>query len=154
MNLSKGGIMECLIDHIVLNVEDDEKMITFYSKVLMMAPERLEEYHAGKVPFPSVRLNKDAIIDLFPKNMWHKGDRDGQGRENLNHFCIVLQKEMWADLLERLRANNVAIEEGPVPRWGAHGSGTSVYFRDPEDNLIEARYYEEHGSSEKCLLGS
>jgi len=61
---------------------------------------------------------------------------------------------MWADLLERLKANNVAIEEGPVPRWGAHGSGTSVYFRDPEDNLIEARYYGEHGSSEKCLLGS
>ena len=146
--------MECLIDHIVLNVENDEKMITFYSKVLMMAPERLEEYHAGKVPFPSVRLNKDTIIDLFPRNMWQKGDRDGQVRGNLNQFCIVLRKRTWADLLERLKANNVAIEEGPVPRWGAHGSGTSVYFRDPEDNLIEARYYEEHGSSEKCLLGS
>jgi len=146
--------MECLIDHIVLNVEDDEKMITFYSKVLMMPPERLEEYHAGKVPFPSVRLNKDTIIDLFPKNMWQKGARDRQGRGNLNHFCIVLRKRTWADLLERLKANNVSIEEGPVPRWGAHGSGTSVYFRDPEDNLIEARYYEEHSSSEKCLLGS
>jgi extradiol dioxygenase family protein len=146
--------MEYLIDHIVLNIEDDEKMITFYSKVLMMTPERLEEYHAGKVPFPSVRLNRDTIIDLFPKNMWQKGALDGQGRGNLNHFCVVLRKEMWADLLERLEANNVAVEEGPVPRWGAHGSGTSVYFRDPEDNLIEARYYEENGSSEKCLLGS
>ena len=49
--------MECLMDHIVLNVEDDEKMITFYSKLLMLAPERLEEYRKGDVPFPSVRLN-------------------------------------------------------------------------------------------------
>ena len=39
--------MECLMDHIVLNVEDSEKMIAFYSKVLMFAPERLEEDNAG-----------------------------------------------------------------------------------------------------------
>ena len=44
--------MECLMDHIVLNLEDGEKMIAFYSKVLMFAPERLEEYNAGDVPFP------------------------------------------------------------------------------------------------------
>jgi catechol 2,3-dioxygenase-like lactoylglutathione lyase family enzyme len=146
--------MQCLMDHIVLNVEDDEKMIAFYSKVLMFAPERLEEYRAGDVPFPSVRLNSDTIIDLFPKKMWQKSARAAQGRENLNHFCIALSKGTWEKLLERLQANKVTIEEGPVPRWGAHGTGTSIYFRDPEDNLIEARYYEGHDSSEKCLLGS
>jgi catechol-2,3-dioxygenase len=142
------------MDHIVLNVEDDEKMITFYSKVLMLPPERLEEYHAGKVPFPSVRLNTDTIIDLFPKKMRQKSARTGQDRENLNHFCINLSKRTWEDLLERLQANNVDIEEGPVLRWGAHGTGTSIYFRDPEGNLIEARYYEGHKNSEKCLLES
>jgi catechol 2,3-dioxygenase-like lactoylglutathione lyase family enzyme len=146
--------MECLMDHIVLNVEDDEKMIVFYSKVLMFAPERLEEYRAGDVPFPSVRLNSDTIIDLFPRKIWQKSVRAEQGRENLNHFCIALSKETWENLLERLRANNVDIEEGPASRWGAHGTGTSIYFRDPEGNLIEARYYESHKSSEKCLLGS
>ena len=146
--------MECLIDHIVLNAEDVEKMITFYSKVLMMPSERLEEYHTGKVPFPSVRLNVDTIIDLFPKNMWQKDDRNVQGIGNLNHFCIVLSKRAWEELLKRLKANNVIIKDGPVPRWGAHGNGTSVYFRDPEKNLIEARYYDRHSSSEKCHLGS
>jgi extradiol dioxygenase family protein len=129
-------------------------MITFYSKVLEFAPERLKEYRAGNVPFPSVRLNSDTIIDLFPKKMWHKSARAGQGRDNLNHFCIALSKETWDNLLQRLQANNVDIEEGPASRWGAHGAGTSIYFRDPEGNLIEARYYENSKSSEKCLLGS
>lgn len=146
--------MECLMDHIVLNVEDGEKMVAFYSKVLMLAPERLEEYLAGDVPFPSVRLNADTIIDLFPKRMWQNNAPAGQGSENLNHFCIALAKQAWQDLLERLKAAKVTIEEGPVPRWGALGTGTSVYFRDPEGNLIEARYYEGQDKSEKCLLGS
>jgi len=146
--------MECVMDHIVLNVEDDEKMIAFYSQVLMMRPERLEEFHAGKVPFPSVRLNADTIIDLFPKQMWQKGARQGRGHGNLNHFCIVLSQPAWQDLLKRLEAAEVAIEEGPVPRWGAHGEGTSVYFRDPEHNLIEARFYGGRETPENCLLGS
>ncbi len=146
--------MQCLMDHIVLNVEDDEKMIAFYSKVLTLAPERLEEYRAGEVPFPSVRLNSDTIIDLFPKQMWRRSSRAGEGRANLNHFCMALSKPTWDQLLRQLQANNVAIEEGPVPRWGAHGTGTSIYFRDPEGNLIEARYYEGINSSEKCLLTS
>ena len=146
--------MECLIDHIALNVEDAEKMITFYTQVLLFAPERLEEYRQGDVPFPSVRLNADTIIDLFPKKMWQKSAGTGQDRRRLNHFCIVLDKEAWTNLLERLQAGKVEIEVGPVPRWGAHGTGISIYFRDPEDNLIEARQYEEHNSSERCLLGS
>ena len=146
--------MQCLMDHIVLNMEDDEKMITFYSQVLMLPTERLIEYRDGKAPFPSVRLNADTIIDLFPKKLWQKTSRLGEGRENLNHFCIALSKGNWQELLERLRVNAVPIEEGPVSRWGAHGAGTSVYFRDPEDNLIEARYYDGSKDSEKCFLGS
>ncbi|ABA57086.1 Glyoxalase/bleomycin resistance protein/dioxygenase [Nitrosococcus oceani ATCC 19707] len=146
--------MECFMDHIVLNVEDSKNMMAFYSKILMFAPERLEEYDAGKVPFPSIRLNSNTIIDLFPKKMWQKDARDEQSSENLNHFCIALSKGTWQELLERLKANNINIQEGPVPRWGAHGTGTSIYFQDPEGNLIEARYYEDKNNVEKCLLGS
>ncbi len=146
--------MECLMDHIVLNVEDDEKMVDFYSNVLLLSSERLEEYRSGKVPFPSVRLNADTIIDLFPKKMWQDTAPHGPGRENLNHFCIAVTKDSWDKLIDRLKANNIEIEEGPVQRWGAHGTGTSVYFRDPEGNRIEARHYENHDDSEKCLLGS
>ena len=146
--------MEFIFDHIVINVVDIDKMVKFYTEVLQLPGERLEEFTAGQVPFPSVRLSADSIIDLFPKKMWDKSARTGQRRENLNHFCVSLSKGAWEDLLKRLQSNNVDIEEGPVPRWGAHGNGTSIYFRDPEGNLIEARYYENHNISEKCLLGS
>lgn len=146
--------MKFLMDHIVLNVLDEEKMISFYSEVMLFSCERLEEYRAGEVPFPSVRINSDTIIDLFPKKMWQKSSTVTQGHVNLNHFCISLSKQMWVNLTERLKANNVDIEQGPVLRWGAHGTGTSIYFRDPEGNLIEARYYEGSDKSDKCLLGS
>ena len=144
--------MQCAMDHIVLNMDDEESMIAFYTSVLQLAPERLQEYRDGTVPFPSVRLNPDTIIDLFPKRMWQKNSPHGSGREHLNHFCMAMEKKTWDELLERLKANFIALEEGPVPRWGAHGTGISIYFRDPEGNLIEARYYAPRNEAGTCLL--
>jgi catechol 2,3-dioxygenase-like lactoylglutathione lyase family enzyme len=144
--------MKCIMDHIVLNVEDDEKMIAFYSEVLQLPTERLEEYRAGGVPFPSVRLNPDTIIDLFPKKMWEKNAPRGEGRENLNHFCITVTHTDWEALVKRLETREISIERGPIRLWGAHGTGTSIYFRDPENNLIEARYYQGSGEEESFVL--
>lgn len=104
--------MKCFMDHITLNMEDDEKMISFYSQILLLPTERLDEYRAGKVPFPSVRLSADMLIVLFPKKIWGKTARQGEGRENLNHLCIALTKEKWDELLVRLEENAVHIEEG------------------------------------------
>jgi len=135
--------MRFVMDHIVLNVEDDEKMMAFYADVLGLAVERLEEYRQGKIPFPSVRLNAETIIDIFPKKMWDPQARSGDGVENMNHFCLVASdKQEFQRLLERLAARLVDIKEGPVSRWGARGMGTSVYFSDPEGNLIEVRHYD------------
>ena len=39
--------------------------------------------------------------------------------------------------------NGVVIEEGPAERWGTHGTGTSIYFCDPEKRQIEVRYYDK-----------
>jgi catechol 2,3-dioxygenase-like lactoylglutathione lyase family enzyme len=142
------------MDHIVLNVLDVERMIRFYREVVKLPAERWEEYRAGRVPFPSVRINDDSIIDLFAKEMWLKADTPPKGRPDLNHFCLALDQAEWEDLRCRLAENEVPIEEGPVPRWGAHGTGTSLYFRDPEGNVIEARYYEGEGTSQGCLLSS
>jgi catechol 2,3-dioxygenase-like lactoylglutathione lyase family enzyme len=54
------------LDHIVLNVGDIHRSLKFYIEVLGLQPERLDEFKAGKVGFPSVRINGDTIIDLFP----------------------------------------------------------------------------------------
>lgn len=134
--------MDCKIDHIVLNMEKEEEMINFYTKILMLAPERLADYHSGSALFPSVRLNDVTVIDLFPKKLWSNNDTSKTHYSNLNHFCIALSKHFWNDLLNRLIANGIDIAEGPVTRWGARGDGTSIYFRDPEGNMIEARYYD------------
>lgn len=146
--------MQGFLDHIVLNIEDDEKMIGFYIKILMLSAERLEDYYAGDAPFPSVRINPQTVIDLFPKKLWEQDVPTGKGFRNLNHFCLSLAKKDWEDLHSRLLDNQIPIKEGPVQRWGAQGTGTSIYFSDPEGNVIEARFYELKDGSEKCLLGT
>jgi catechol 2,3-dioxygenase-like lactoylglutathione lyase family enzyme len=45
------------------------------------------------------------------------------------------------EIIAHLRAEQVPVEEGPVPRTGARGPITSVYFRDPDGNLIEVASY-------------
>lgn len=51
-------------------------------------------------------------------------------------FCLITDTPLDA-VIERLQACEVAIEEGPVPRTGATGKITSVYIRDPDNNLVE-----------------
>lgn len=142
------------LDHIVLNIEHEEAVLDFYTKILMLPAERIDDYRDGKAPFPSVRINENTVIDLFPKKLWDHDSSTGKGFSNLNHFCLSLTKKDWEDLYQRLGAHKISIREGPVQRWGARGSGTSIYFSDPEGNMMEARFYEQSNQPEKCLLGS
>lgn len=146
--------MKCLMDHIVLNVKDMEAMLRFYAGILKLPSERLELFRDGQVPFPSVRLGDDTIIDLFPEKLWGKDKEAGPCGSHLNHFCLAMDKPVWDALAARLEQADIAIETGPVKRWGAHGTGISIYFRDPENNLIEARYYQGEEDCDRCRLDS
>ena len=126
------------MDHIVLNVRDMDSVLDFYQHVLGLPAERLVEFRRGEVPFPSVRISADTVIDLFPVA---DSDDAAPERSDLNHFCLVLSADDMPRLMAHLAAHGVAIEEGPVTRWGAHGNGTSIYFSDPEDRRIEVRCY-------------
>ncbi len=127
------------LDHIVLNVADVERSLKFYIERLGLGGERVDEFRAGKVGFPSVRINAGTIIDLFPRKQTPAAA--GQTDGNLNHFCLVIGAENFAAAVEYLKANRIEIREGPVSRWGARGQATSVYFLDPDGNTIEIRAY-------------
>jgi len=130
------------LDHIVLNVSDIERSLKFYTQVLGLGGERVEEFKAGKVGFPSVRVNHDTIIDLSPKgNPAAQRSSSGKIEGNLNHFCLVAQNLDMNQVVEYLKGQEVPVLNGPVSRWGARGRATSVYLLDPDGNEIEIRCY-------------
>ena len=126
------------MDHIVLRVRDVEASLRFYMAVLGLEGERLEEFRSGNVRFPSVRLNADTIIDIFP---FPDMEPIGDGPRNQDHFCMVIEPTDMDELAERFKATGIKVRLGPVPRWGAHGMATSVYISDPDDNEVELRHY-------------
>ncbi len=127
------------LDHIVLNVADVDRALRFYADVLGLAPERLAEYRRGECPFPSVRVSADTIVDLFPPVMRENAPASGE-RINLDHFCLVVEESLDA-VQAHLARLGVAVETGPVRVFGARGTGTSVYVRDPDGTLVELRSY-------------
>jgi catechol 2,3-dioxygenase-like lactoylglutathione lyase family enzyme len=128
------------MDHIVLNVHCMDKMLDFYINVLGLQGERLDDFSAGKVSFPSVRISADTLIDLFPMK---EPSESGPVEKRLNHFCMVIEPAAMPEVVAHLEAHGVTVDEGPGTRWGAHGNATSIYFNDPEGNRIEIRHYGE-----------
>ncbi len=116
-------------DHLVLNVADVERSLAFYVDVLGLEPVRVDEWRAGRVPFPSARIDRNTIIDLV------HGPR---GESNVDHLCLVVAPLDWREVIE---SDVFTVDEGPVPRFGARGTGQSIYVRDPDGNSVELRYY-------------
>lgn len=131
------------LDHIVLNVKDIDRSLQFYTGVLGLQGERIDEFNAGKVGFPSVRINAETIIDLFPlgQGAGETRDQDGKSNGNLNHFCLVVEPGDFDGIVDYLKDNAVTMREGPISRWGARGRAMSVYFLDPDGNEVEIRRY-------------
>lgn len=128
------------MDHIVLNVSNIDRSLQFYTGVLGLQAERVEDYRSGAVGFPSVRINDHTIIDLFPPERQEKAMAEGFAA-NLNHLCLAMENEDINAVVDYLKGHGLEIETGPARRWGARGNGTSVYFRDPDHNLVEIRTY-------------
>jgi catechol 2,3-dioxygenase-like lactoylglutathione lyase family enzyme len=117
------------LDHIVLACSDVERTLAWYCDVLGLEPERVDEWRRGEVPFPSVRVDVDTIIDLIA------GDpTDGR----LDHFCLVVDP---TDLDAIAASGEFTVVDGPIRRFGARGDGTSLYVCDPEGTVVELRHY-------------
>ena len=91
------------MDHIVLNVEDMDAVLNFYTNVLGLEPERLEDFRTGKVGFPSIRVSADTVIDLFPAKETKPITSRNNSRTDLNHFCLVIEKEDFQRFTEHLK---------------------------------------------------
>ena len=137
-----GSIKITGLDHIVLNVRDIDRSLAFYTGVLGLKGERMQEFKEGKAGFPSVRVNEHTIIDLFPEKGAIGAQEQGAKKAgNLNHYCLVVEKEDFAGIVDYLKERGVSISQGPVSRWGARGRAASVYFLDPDGNEVEIRCY-------------
>ena len=126
------------LDHIVLRVKDVETSLRFYTQVLGLPAERVEQWRAGEIRFPSARLNADTIIDFFGTDQEPVG-RDGA--KNQDHFCMVIEPTDMEELKAKFEGIGVDIQAGPGKRWGSHGDGISLYIYDPDDNVVELRHY-------------
>ncbi|MFB9849340.1 VOC family protein [Micromonospora andamanensis] len=116
-------------DHLVLNVEDVERSLAFYSTMFGLETIRADEWRAGRAGFPSVRISPDTIIDLVQRR---------RGESNVDHICLVVEPLDWQDVIA---AGVFTVLEGPVRRSGARGEGISLYIQDPDRNTVELRWY-------------
>lgn len=121
-----------VLDHVVIAVSDWERSNAFYRDVLgaelvLRRPGFVYRFgdHQLNVHGPGVEPYPVAADPVRPGN---------------SDLCFVWDGPI-VDAVEHLRRHAVEIEEGPVPRSGARGDGSSVYFRDPDGSLLELISY-------------
>jgi catechol 2,3-dioxygenase-like lactoylglutathione lyase family enzyme len=122
------------IDHLVLTVRSIESSCAFYSRVLGM---EVVTFGAGRkaLAFGAQKINlHQAGHEFEPKAL-----NPVPGSADL---CLIAATPL-SDVIACLAGCEVPILEGPVRRTGATGPIRSVYFRDPDHNLIEVSNYDE-----------
>jgi catechol 2,3-dioxygenase-like lactoylglutathione lyase family enzyme len=123
------------IDHVALTVSDLESMIAYFERVLGARRTR-PPYRVGDAVAIQQLTVGDAMLSLHRLN---NGVSLVAASANIGSLDICLR---WnapiAAALDHLREQQVEVIEGPVARRSADGQpAQSVYFRDPDGNLIE-----------------
>jgi len=116
------------LDHLVLTVASIDETCEFYERAMGMKTTTFGEGRKALV-FGDQKFN----LHQKGKEFEPKALAPTPGSADL---CLLVETPM-DDVIEHLRACNVAIEEGPIQRTGATQPILSVYLRDPDDNLIE-----------------
>lgn len=120
------------IDHIVLTVKDIEQTCDFYSRVLGMEVITFgEDRRALKFGVQKFNLHEHG------KEFEPKAKTPTPGATDV---CLITESFI-EHVVAHLKRRGVTIEQGPVQRTGATGPIMSVYFRDPDGNLIEVSRY-------------
>ncbi len=119
------------IDHLVLTVEDIERTCTFYEAALGMQRTQFGDRQALTFGFHKINLHQAG------KEFEPKARHPIPGSADL---CLITDTPV-DQAVTHLQENGITLEEGPVPRTGAQGPIVSIYFRDPDGNLIELSNY-------------
>ncbi|MDR3082542.1 MAG: VOC family protein [Streptomyces sp.] len=136
-----------VLDHVVLWVRDPVAAAGFFEEAVGLEPLRVDEFAAGKVSFPSVRINEETILDLAPLSLAEKmrmvPDAAESAGHPVNHVCLSLNGDEFEVLRARLEDRAVPVSDLSYDSFGARGPARrSFYFRDPDGNIFEARHYE------------
>ncbi|MBL8687934.1 MAG: VOC family protein [Rhodospirillaceae bacterium] len=124
------------IDHVVLRVRDPERMRRFYCEVLGCTVERVQ---AG-IGLVQLRAGRSLIdlVDVAGQLGRMGGAAPGREGRNMDHVCLRVEPFDAAAIVAFLCQQG--IDPGEVaPRFGAGGSGPSLYLADPEGNTVELK---------------
>ena len=115
------------LDHVVLRVADLARACRFYRDVLGCREERRVE------SIGLVQLRAGAsLIDLVP------AEPPAAGGGNMDHFALRIEPFEEAALRAHLSAAGLEVGQ-VVQRYGAEGSGPSIYIEDPDGNVVELK---------------
>ncbi|RDI45669.1 VOC family protein [Falsibacillus pallidus] len=122
------------LDHLVLTVKNIEETCNFYEEALGM---EVVDFGEGRkaLKFGSQKIN----LHQKGKEFEPKADKPTAGSADL---CFITSVPV-SKVMDHLKNCSIEVIEGPVDRTGAMGKIKSVYFRDPDLNLIEVSNYQE-----------
>lgn len=124
------------IDHVVIRARDMPDMLRFYRDVLCCPVEK-EQPDLGLTQLRAGR----SLIDLVDVNSrLGRAGGAGPGAEgrNMDHFCVRI--DPWDEAAIRSHLERHGIDPGDTQRrYGAEGTGPSIYIDDPEGNTVELK---------------
>jgi catechol 2,3-dioxygenase-like lactoylglutathione lyase family enzyme len=120
------------IDHLVLTVRSLDATCAFYEKILGMRRVDAASRPTALV-FGHQKINVHEVGKTFAPNA-------RKATAGSADFCLITSQPLNR-VEAHVREHGVAIEVGPVPREGARGAMSSIYFRDPDGNLVEVSEY-------------
>lgn len=121
------------IDHLVLTVKDLQRTVSFYSSVLGFEPRTFRDGRTA-LHFGDQKINLHEVNS--PMELTAQLPAPGTA-----DLCFIATTSIDA-VRDHLGSNGIPIIEGPIRRTGALGEMTSVYFREPDQNLIEVAVYD------------
>ena len=121
-------------DHFVLTVRDVEATCRFYERALGMTTVTFAGGRKG-IAFGNQKIN----LHQAGREFEPKAERATPGSAD---FCLIAAIPLAA-VMQHLASCGVSLIQGPVAKTGALGAMQSVYFRDPDGNLVEVSNYGE-----------